>query len=260
MGKSDFDKLIDRIKEKEELSGISSEAIGDLLRRYLRINKLDLEAMSNKDLEIIKKDIRSQLRIYVGRFHKSSSLKIENLKELDFSTLIKTHISTKERLESYEILLNILGKVNPKIILDLGCGLNPLIIAKEGIRYYAVDINEADLKIVKKYFSLKRIEGEVLSKDIRKIEEADLPEADICLILKVFDLIDRKGHKGAERILDTIRAPHFIISFPTKTLSGKPMNHPQRGWIERLLTRKGWPFEIYKCKNEIFYLVKKLKE
>jgi len=61
----------------------------------------------------------------------------------------------------------------------------------------------------------------------------------------------------AEKIIRKIPSQYLLISFSTKTLSGRPMNHPQRGWIEQLTKRLGYGFEIIKSKNEIFYLIKK---
>jgi len=260
MANDEFDRLIGLIKEKNELKGISSEVVRDTLNLYLLKNNIDLGKLSQKDKEVIKKDIRAELRKYVGRFHLIHKGEVEKMQEEDFLEIITKHSSTRERLESYELLKSFIEEIAPRKIIDLGCGLNPLMIAKKGMEYYAVDINKSDLEIVGRYFSLKKIEGHIINKDIRKITEINLPAADLCLILKVFDVIESRGHRLAETVLDEVNTKKLIISFPTKTLSGRPMNHPQRGWIERLLARKGWPFELHKSKNEIFYIVKKLKE
>ena len=141
--------------------------------------------------------------------------------------------------------------------MDIGCGTNPIHLADREIVYYATDINEGNLKEVKEHFEKNNISGKVFFYDLRKIKSKDLPNADLCLILKVFDVLEKRGHKLAEKIISSIQCKYFLISFPTKTLSGKPMNHPQRGWIELLLNRLGFQFKIIKSKNEIFYLAEK---
>ena len=124
------------------------------------------------------------------------------------------------------------------------------------MKYYAYDINQSDLNIVQKFFDSQKINGKTNLIDLRDINE-EFPTADICLLFKVLDLVDKKGHKKAEEIIKKIKSRYLLISFSTKTLSGKSMHHPQRGWIERLLSRLGFKFNIIKTKNEIFYLAEK---
>ncbi len=257
MDKKHLNEIIDKIREKEELRHVSYEVIEDLLKKYIAQNSIKLEQISLKDKDLIKKEIRAELRKKVGRFHQYEKKIEEYVRDEDFSMLIKTHISTKERLEFYPEIEKLIAEINPKVILDLGCGINPIAIAEEETEYYAIDINEEDLQVVRRYFEVKKINGKALNKDIRKIHEIALPKADLCLIFKVLDLVDKKGHKVSEEILDQIEAEYFLISFSTKTLSGRPMNHPQRGWIERLFQRKKWPYRLIKSRNEIFYLAKK---
>ena len=150
-----------------------------------------------------------------------------------------------------------MDSLNIKSILDLGCGLNPIFLASENREYYALDINNSFIERINSFFSEKKIKGNAFFFDLKKISPLILPKADICLILKVFDVIEKRGHKLAEKIINSINSRYFLISFPTKTLSGMPMRHPQRGWIEHLLSRLGFSFKFYKTKDEIFYLAKK---
>lgn len=257
MSSERLNRLVDKIRDKRELKGISREVAEEMTGDYLNKKKINLDKISERDEEIIKKDIRAQLRQFVGRFSKFPRSKQKYIEKKDFSKLAETHSSTKERMASLQEIKKLIRRIMPRKILDLGCGLNPLLLAEPGIEYYAVDINESDLEIVRKYFAFKGIIGNVISHDIRKIVQLNLPNVDLCLILKVLDLIDKKGHKTAEAILDSVKSTYLLISFSSRTLSGKPMNHPQRGWIERLLTRKNWPYKMFKTSNEIFYFAKK---
>jgi hypothetical protein len=139
----------------------------------------------------------------------------------------------------------------------LGCGLNPLALASPEAVYYASDINAEELSLIREFFRKNGIKGDVFSCDLRKIENCSLPEADICLIFKVLDILDDKRHKISESIIRKVRSNFLLISFSTKTLSGKPMKCPRRFWFERLAKKLGFSFEIIGSKNENFYLLKR---
>jgi SAM-dependent methyltransferase len=243
------------IKEKKELSGLADFIVQDALKLYLKKNKIEKHNFSEKEEKIIIKEVRNNLRKMAGRFQKDSEEYYLSDK-IDINSILSKHTSTKERLEYYPLLREKINSLNIKSILDLGCGLNPIALASSSLKYYALDINEADLEIVRKYFMLKKIPGNVFTYDLRNINNS-LPKSDLCLIFKVFDVIETRGHKLAEKIIKTVDCNFFLISFSTKTLSGKPMNHPQRGWIEQLLKRLNYKYESFKTKNEIFYLIKK---
>lgn len=251
----DFDIYIPLIKQKRELSGIDDSIILDILKEINSRGHIPSNP-SDKEIRLIVKQVRAELRKYVGRFSVSQKEKLSLLKKGEIKKLLETHSSTKERLPYYPEVLDIIKKVNPHSILDLGCGLNPLAIANNNILYYASDINKDDLEIVRLFFDMQNIKGKVFVYDARKSGEA-LPEADLVILFKLFDVIEKRGHKLAEKIISELKCKSILVSFSTKTISGRAMNHPQRGWIERLLSRLNYKFEIFKIKNEIFYLVHK---
>ncbi|MBS3091421.1 methyltransferase [Candidatus Pacearchaeota archaeon] len=253
--------LIQKIKEKKELSGLDDSVILEVLEKAVSQSKVNLQTAKKAEIKDLIKKSRAELRKFSGRFTSSFEERLSLLKENKIQELIKTHSSTRERLDFYPTLNNLIKNLRIKSILDLGCGLNPIAIAFENprIEYYPCDINNNDLKIVKEFFKKENISGKVFFYDLRK-KDQKLPKVDLCLIMKVFDVVEQQGHKLAERIINSVNAKYFLISFSTKTLSGKPMNHPQRGWIERLLSRLGYNFQIINHKNEIFYLASKTKE
>ncbi|MEI6849641.1 MAG: hypothetical protein WCK29_01255, partial [archaeon] len=173
--------------------------------------------------------------------------------------LLETHNSTKERLADYPIIKDLILKLNPKSILDLGCGLNPLALLDtiKNMEYYASDINENDLELINKYFRLNNIKGKAFVYDLRTIGSEKLPCADLCIIFKVLDIIEKKGHRLAEKILSSVDSKQFLVSFATRKLSNKPMNRPKRGWFEYLLKRLNYSFEILELGNEVIYIIKK---
>lgn len=244
----DVQKLITLVKKKKELAGLSDSVVRASIEKYIQKNRITASKLSSNEEKIVMKEVRAELRRLSGGFQITPK---EN-------TLL-THTSTKERENEFDVVQLVINRYNPLSILDLGCGRNPISYARPNKTYYALDINGSDLKLVDEFFKKNHITGKTLLLDIRTTTESELPKVDLCIMLKVVDLLDTQGHKEAERVLRSIRAPRILVSFSTKTLSGKPMNHPQRGWIERLAQRLGYSFELFKTKNEIFYLIEKSK-
>lgn len=230
--------IVKDIKNKKELKDIDENFVKTELKRFLKENpKISLTPnKKSKDYKLIIKGVRKILRKVYGSFDSGNT-------------------SINERKEIYKDLYKKIFKITgkPKTILDLGCGLNPLNFKDKDVYYIACDINQENCKEVKKYFNKLKIRSKVICKDLLKVNE----KADICLLFKVLDLLDRKGHKTSEKLIKNLKCKYVIASFPTKTLSGKQMRHPYRGWIERMLERIGYTFKILKYKNEIFYIIKK---
>jgi len=241
--------LIKKIKNKKEFSGIPDKMILKILEEL----KLDnFNNLNKKDEKIIIKQVRNELRKFVGRFKVSS--KTENLiKQNKISEILNLHYSTKERIEFYPKFKLLLKKINPNSILDLGCGLNPLVIANSNVKYYASDIDENNLKLINLFFKKNKFPGKTFIADIRT--ERNFPKSDLCLILKVFDIV-KMPHHEIESLLTSIKTKLFIISFPTVTLSGKPMQKSKRFWFEKILNKINYSFKLVKSNNEIFYIIK----
>jgi hypothetical protein len=141
-------------------------------------------------------------------------------------------------------------------ILDLACGLNPLALANQKRRYFASDIDKNILSLIKKFFKKNKIKGKVFSHDIRDFSRP-LPQTELCLILKTLDIIEKNPYPLTKKLLESLNCKYIIISFSTKTLSGKQMKKPKRIWLRRLLKKLGYKYKIFSSHNEIFYLIEK---
>lgn len=238
--------IIKEIKKKKELGGLSDEYVQSVLDKIVTKNKLSY-SKPKEEKEIVKL-VRAELRLKTGRFTISDT-------QATIDDLLEEHASTRERLEFYPALIKEIKNIDHASIVDLGSGLNPLVLGKLSKRYDAYDIDESALKIVADYFKSNHINGHVHAKDITAVES--FLETDLVLLLKILDVIEKNGHKKAEQLLVKLRAKTLVISFSTRTLSNAPMNHPQRGWIEKLLSRLGYSFKILKSNNEIFYFASK---
>jgi len=251
-------ELVEKIKQKKELKGLSNEIVLSALNKYLLKNKISISNLREKEEKVIIKEIRSELRNLTGQFQKSSRDRISLLKEKSLNSLLKTHSSTEERLDFYPELKSIIGSLKPNSILDLGCGINPIALASKNVEYFASDIKEDELSLIKEYFKENKIKGKTFIYDLRLFDPKDFPKTDLTIIFKVLDVIEKKSHFLTEKIILGIKSKNILVSFATKKLSGKPMNFPQRRWFIKILEKHGLKYKTFSYKNEIFYLIHKI--
>lgn len=268
-------EIIKKIKESKKYSGITIEVINREVDSFIKRVPEYFHLKEN----FILKQIKERLHKIYGSFQTTKKSKakklLEELRKNKDNQIVReilaTNRSTKERLGKngfiYGKIFGITGKVNS--ILDLGCGLNPIsypyMEIENDIRYYAYDINENDLNIIKEFFDIYRLNGHAEAIDLKNIESIKkLPAAELCLMFKVLDPLENNlnNHKLSEEIIKILsqKCRFIVVSFATKTISGKKMNYPHRGWIERMLDRIKLKFERFETDNEIFYVVKTREE
>ncbi len=266
MDKKQINNLMGHVRKSRKYSSISKDFVEDEIKKYFQINPKALKFIDkekSKKFKEIVKAIRSKLHLAYGSFQgKDKNKREQYLKNKEFDKILATSISSKERLEDYNKLykdiFSITGK--PESILDLGCGLNPVsyhYMNIDKLNYYAYDIDKDDINFLNKYFSLIKVKGKAYVKDLSKISFVKkLPKADVCFMFKLLDPLEKgKGHKLSEEIISSLNCKYIIVSFSTKTVSGKRMNHPYRGWIERMLSRIGFKFKKFSLENEVFYVI-----
>ena len=277
--------LLRDIKNKKELRQVSDTFVRAELSLYLQQHPQQATQLAahfhprSAPYRQVLKGVRTRLRRVYGVFHttKESRLRRElfiQWKEKPAVSLLekilKTHTSPRERMpfarQFYQKLFFLVGK--PTSILDLGCGIHPLALPGMGlssVRYFAYDLGEEEVGLLQEFFAVlqaqnPRILGKAEIQDVLR-GVRNLPEADLCFLLKMTDVLDRgKGHKATERVVQEVRAKAVVISFPTLTLSGQPMRFPRRRWIELMCQRLGYAYEILHYPAEIFYVVRKAGE
>jgi hypothetical protein len=285
--------LTNDVLKKKELSDIDSRFCLYLFSEYQRHNSnastfIPHTTSSKKSREYtqIIKDIRATLRRFHGLFQTSttqSDMQVifemldSSKKKLDLDEiarqLLSIHESTKERLLIYKQLYHDIFAITkmPSSILDLGCGLNPasivymhLLEQNMPFKYNAYDINKNERKLLTAFFEQAHalnthFIGKAEYLNLLNLQEvATLPSADICFLFKVTDILDQgKGHKKTEQLLEAIQVQRVVLSFPTKTMSGKHMRAPKRNWVKLLCKRKNYTFDILEYPNELMYVITK---
>ena len=244
-----MDRLIAEIKQKHEFRDLPNSFIKNILESYLQKQKISIP-YNKENRKLLVKIIRAKLRKSAGQYIEKTKSKLSSNQEL-----LKLHKSTNERLKEYEYIKSLIEQLKPQSILDLGCGLNPMAIAKPNIKYYAYDIKADYLYLVKEYFEKNKIKGEVQHEDITQVN--NFPKTDVCLMLKLLDILGKNKKEIAKKLFTKLNSNNLIVSFATRTLSGKPMNRPYRRWFENLLKDLNLEYKLHRTNNEIFYVIKK---
>ncbi|MEM4240302.1 MAG: hypothetical protein QXM31_03455 [Candidatus Woesearchaeota archaeon] len=270
--------IVHDILAKKELAGIEHAFVEAVLDKELKRNpklakKLDSLSTRSSDYKNLIKSVRAVLRRNVSLFegeeptHRQALLAelaqcAEPVKRGEIiEHLLSTHSSTMERLpfyrQVYEKIFAITGK--PRVVLDIGCGLNPISYPDADAKIVGVDIDRNLCSAVEQYFNIAGIEGECRIVDVKGMEQIKrLPTADIALVFKLLEIIEKgEGHKLSELLLKALPARWVVVSFPTMTSSEKPMKQPRRAWMELMLKRLGWKYETFTIPNEIFYVIRK---
>ncbi len=266
--------IIHDILAKKELSGIEHAFVKAVLEKELLKNpkvakQLDTLSARSAAYKGLIKAVRAVLRRNVGLYEGDPRHREALMAELRQSSpaqrediimhMLATHASTQERLPFYDqVYANIFAQVGkPKVVLDIGCGLNPLSYPDHDATYIGVDIDRALCLLVEQYFGIAGIEGACRVVDVRGMDQIRrLPKADVAFVFKLLDLIDQKGgHTASEQLLQALPARWIVVSFPTLKISGRRMRVPQRAWFEKMLARLGYKHSTFSIPNEIFYVI-----
>lgn len=292
-------KIIKDVKNKPELRNINENFVKNLLQKELEKNSKLIEFLVKHQIKNINrsekykkliKTIRAILHITYGVFLTKEAKKIKqlmlNLKEAinkatkltdtieEHKAVLCTHKSTKERLQIYPKLYSQIWQITgePKRIIDLASGLNPLSFPWMGLNfvsYFATELNKEDCDLINDYFSAMKkfnLHGQAVQLDLQQVLKEpellkSLPNSDVCFLFKVLDTIElTKSHKISQIIISTVPAKWIIASFPTKTL-GKKANMPtKRLWLEKMCAHLGYQFKMLIFDNESFYIINTFKK
>jgi 16S rRNA (guanine(1405)-N(7))-methyltransferase len=180
-----------------------------------------------------------------------------------FLRILSLHASTQERVPFLtEFYAAIRAAVpEPRSILDLACGLNPLALPwmqlPAGVRYHSVDIDEAQLQFVGACLDALRVDHSEHAWDL--VAGAPGIQADVAYLLKTASCLSRQSKDAFSRVVEEVRAPFVVVSYPTASLGGhaKGMTGNYAREFEDLAARRGWDVERIGVVGELLYLVRK---
>lgn len=272
------DYLIKDLKDKKELFNLDEDFISDLVDYYSSKNKVIIARIrehprfeKSKEYKTILKDLRKVLHDIYGVFQLKDKREeflqlleeeIKDKNSFDKSILdlhkkiLMTHRSTKERLDDYVFIYKKILDKNVRSILDVSSGINafsfPLMNLKR-IDYIATELSEKDCLFLNRYFEMMKkfgLNGKSIK--INLLKDKKFPETDVVFMFKVLDTLEGLKRGITKSILDSIKCKKLVVSFPTKTLSGKNLSKKRLRWFEGLIDN----YETFETHNEIFYVIK----
>ncbi|MFA6089063.1 MAG: hypothetical protein WC755_04310 [Candidatus Woesearchaeota archaeon] len=268
--------LIKSVRNKKTLSNLDSEFITREIVKFLsnhlnHIPKLHNEK-SKEHKELIKFIRAKSHDVYeifqTGDINKRNELlfEIKKLSKENVIPLLDTHISTKERLSSYnEVYKKIFAETNiPNSILDIGCGLNPISIPfmnfdsdkLKKIKYFASELSCEDLKIIDSFFEKFKINGKTfacnLVHDFEKLKEY---KCDVCFAFKLFDVLETQKKNVGYDIIESLNCKYLVASFALTNIKQEAMKREKVHYFERFLSKLGLSFDSFLLMGELFYIV-----
>lgn len=232
-------EIIKKIMSKKEFSRLP---IKDVELVYSNFDKEEL--LIEEKIKLTRDLLRKMYTAFVSQ-------KLLNIKDKDFEWFLKKHISTKERMGSYEELYEkILGKEKTNVI-DFGSGVNGF--SYEYFKKLEVDINYLGIEPVGQlvdlqntYFEkndLKRakcIQASLFDlNEVKRIIE-EVKGKRIGFFFKVLDSLEMLKKDYSKEVLIEI-VPLFekiVVSFATKSLVSKRKFHAERKWLKEFIKEK----------------------
>ncbi len=273
-----LDQIIAHIKAKRELQHLDDSFVEELVQKQLQSNKKLREKINvsesfeklkkSKVYDQLVKDIRAKLREIYGVFILDDFEKLfEEYKQrkVKIRHLLEAHQSTKERFmyypRAYPRIFNITG--NPKIIMDLACGMNPLSYSFLGCHpeYIAVDIAQKDIDIIAEFFKLYKVKATTIAADLTHFNEwIDLlPKADVCFLFKTLDTLEAQQRHISKKLIPRLfeKVKWVVVSFSKKSIGGKKnLRASARSWFEKWIEKERYNSESFEVFNELFYVIR----
>jgi len=177
-------------------------------------------------------------------------------------TLMGAHASTRERLPELERFYVAVFAALPPVtsLIDVACGLNPLaapwMALPAGAPYYACDLYADMCAFVGAALPLLGMAGEAAVCDLTV---GPPPwQADVALVLKTLPVLEHVRRGAGHELLRGLRAPHLVVSFPTRSLGGRNvgMATTYTGQMHAITEAEGWTYTTIELTNELVFIVR----
>lgn len=176
------------------------------------------------------------------------------------------HSSTRERLPILEqFYARALAGLPPaRVVLDLGCGLNPLAIPwmklAADVEYYAYDLYQDMTDFLNGFLALAQVRGHAEARDV--LSRCPTRHADLALLLKALPCLEQLDAGAGLRLLETINADYLLVSFPAQSLGGrkKGMVQNYEARFRQLGAGKPWTIQRFEFPSEVAFLIRKAPE
>ena len=168
-------------------------------------------------------------------------------------SLMYGHASTAERLPDIDIVVPTLRRAvtpdadaPPRRIVDLACGLNPLLLPWLGLPrtciYDAYDVDSRLIGIVAAFLEAWGQAGTAAVRDVGGDPVRD--PADLAILMKAVPCLDQVQPGNARRVLEALNVGRALVTWPVQSLGGaqKGMRATYRRTCETLI--EGLPYTV----------------
>lgn len=240
--------LTEKLLQSKKYGGVCP----DTVRRVIS----DCTAKYKKEKDI-EKAVREHLHGVTSAFMTESECRRARAaaEAADFETLLACHASTRERMPVasadalYDRIFSVTGV--PESLLDLACGLNPAYLKWRYPQIHVVgtDISGDCVRIL-----------QTLGIDARLADLlCGIPSErfDLALLFKILPLLERQKKGAADEILRSVNAAYIVVSFPTKTLSGRDVGMAAHygAWMAEHLPESRSVTDSFELENELYFVL-----
>jgi len=236
-------ELIEKIMEKKEFSELPKKDVERIFEKF------DKDEFSDEEkVKLSRNVLRKIFSGFGGR-------KILSWKDKTEDEILKKHLSTRERLESYsEVYSRILVNIPEKIsVVDLGCGVNGASYGffekcNKKAKYFGVEAVGQISNLVNSFFKKEKIPGQVFHfslLDIKKVKEviSKAGKPRIVFLFKVIDSLETFEKDFTKKLLKEIvpLSDRIVISFATESWMRRKKFFANRKWLIDFI-RESWQF------------------
>ncbi len=250
-----LDELVTQVRTSAKYAQVNA----DLVRRIGA-----LELAKRRSVKEAIKETKNTLHQVAGMFADKHTLPLSLPSRLEgegWKQVMAHHASTRERLplldSFYKSIFADLGPINS--VLDVACGLNPLTIPWMGLApnatYHAVDIYNDMMAFLQRAMDAMGVRGKAESRDV--VADCPRDEVDVALVLKAIPCLEQLDKRAGEVLLDTIRARHIVVSFPTRTVGGRNigMATSYDARFNSLIAHRNLNVKRYEFENELVFRI-----
>jgi 16S rRNA (guanine(1405)-N(7))-methyltransferase len=261
-----LDLVYQKLKESKKYRNLCDDTL-------YRISAWAIKRFEGKKaVKAAKSKLHQVYAAYMEAFHPAKIQKLldklpaePDLETLNTTALqiLKSHASSSERLlfmdQFYHDLFQ--GIEKPRKLIDLACGLNPFTVSWMNfgpeVEYYAYDIDTRLVSLINTFFSYRS--GVYKAECLDLLVSVPAIEADVVFLFKALPCLEQQEKGAGEKLFSSLSARHMVISFPTKSLTGKSkgMENHYQTYAANLIRRHNLEFFKLVYPTEIFYVIKK---
>lgn len=225
----------------------------------------EAERLKHKSEKEADKAARARLHQITGAFMTAEELKqadkllcaYQDGEKEAFEKTLRLHSSTRERAAGaealYERILHAAGE--PKRVLDLACGMNPLFLGARGLSVRGMDISGGCVRLVNEWARVMAWDVHVECADL--LCKPEMEEADLALMMKLLPVLEQQKKGAAMELIRSIPAEKLCATFPMKTLGGRQvgMEKHYSEWFEKELPEEYEILDRFVEADELGYVI-----